>query len=751
MASSAAAPANVSPHRVSQELFDETVLENEECFDLSPDDALRETIDQFRRQLGAADIGVADPPHRHRRPPDATRGGYDDGGGGGGDIAFAIPAALSHLILSHPRSSSGEAERRIRTRFHDRLALLDGRVRADGTVRVDDADDAGEVVRALGEIGRRCRYGDSPRDRENQGDGDDDGDDDDFETNDNDGGCIVAGGGGGGVGPFPNLTIFHRTSSIYTLMSFLGAVDPAAVRSAAAHELRVLSAAAKALSAILANDPPDADGKDVAACAGLRSELRDSFVPALGRLVCLVGGVVADAGSPSSSSSTTLRDLLRLGTDATRGCEPAKVAWVRSVLPPREGSDTDAGGAMGRGGGASVVVSCLAATPDGDDVGRSDARRASATEACRLLASLCRYDDPRDAAGPGPTVSSAHDHAVEFHRAGASALLIGIARVAFSGRDGAPPDDGAEAEAEATSSSSNSAADERLASSALAALRVMAVNDEIVQTMVALGVLPIATEALRRGAASDAADGDDRVRERKQRFASAALGLLRNLCGNDEIKTNLCLGSSSSAANDRSSKSATSSVLPHVIRAMEVFPSAALVQEHACGALAAMALRRPANARAILDADGPRLVIAAMRRHDGNVSVQRQGALAIRNIVSRLLRDLGGGDDSGINTAEAGSIGDDMKSSIRDAFLELGAEDVLRNNAGRHQGSVDEAYAALRDLGCRVSLVKLDADDPGVSRTMMFGEKNNSSFRPVYEESAGLADGVDCAISQFGS
>ena len=744
--SSAAAPANVSPHRVSQELFDETVLENEECFDLSPDDALRETIDQFRRQLGAADVGVADPPHRRRRPPDATRGEYDDDdGGGGGDIEFAIPAALSHLILSHPRSSSGEADRRSRTRFHDRLALLDGRVRADGTVRVDDADDAGEVARALGEIGRRCRYGDSPRDRENKGDDDDDGDDDIFETNDNDGGCIVA--GGGGVGPFPNLTIFHRTSSIYTLMSFLGVVDPAAVRSAAAHELRVLSAAAKALSGILANDPPD--GKDVAACAGVRSELRDSFVPALGRLVCLVGGV-ADAESPSSSTTTTLRDLLRLGTDATRGCEPAKVAWVRSVLPPKDGSDTDAGGSMGRGGGASVVVSCLAATPDGDDVGRSDARRSSATEACRLLASLCRYDDPRDAAGPGPTVSSAHDHAVEFHRAGASALLIGIARVAFSGRDGGPPDDGAEAEAEATSSSSTSAADERLASSALAALRVMAVNDEIVQTMVALGVLPIATEALR-GAASDAADGNDRVRGRKQRFASAALGLLRNLCGNDDIKTSLCLGSSSSAANDRSSKSATSSVLPHVIRAMEVFPSAALVQEHACGALAAMALRRPANARAILDADGPRLVIAAMRRHNGNVSVQRQGALAIRNIVSRLLRDLRDGDDSGINTAEAGSIGDDMKSSIRDAFLELGAEDVLRNNAGRHQGSVDEAYAALRDLGCRVSLVKFDADDPGVARTMMFGEKNNSSFRPVYEESAGLADGVDFAISQFGS
>ena len=39
---------------ISQELFDETILENEECFDLSPEDALRETIDQFAQQLGVA-------------------------------------------------------------------------------------------------------------------------------------------------------------------------------------------------------------------------------------------------------------------------------------------------------------------------------------------------------------------------------------------------------------------------------------------------------------------------------------------------------------------------------------------------------------------------------------------------------------------------------------------------------------------------------------------------------------------------
>ena len=84
-----------------------------------------------------------------------------------------------------------------------------------------------------------------------------------------------------------------------------------------------------------------------------------------------------------------------------------------------------------------------------------------------------------------------------------------------------------------------------------------------------------------------------------------------------------------------------SSVLPHLLQAMQQsFPSTTPIQEHACGTLAAMTLRRPANARAILDAGGPRLVLTAMKRHDMNTNVQRQGALAIRNIVSRMLRDL---------------------------------------------------------------------------------------------------------------
>jgi hypothetical protein len=176
---------------------------------------------------------------------------------------------------------------------------------------------------------------------------------------------------------------------------------------------------------------------------------------------------------------------------------------------------------------------------------------------------------------------------------------------------------------------------------------------------------------------------------------------------------------------------------------MQLYPSTAAVQEHACGTFAAMALRRPGNARAIIDAGGPRSILAAMKRHDTNSSVQRQGALAVRNIASRLLREC----------PEEGNTNKEERAAIRDAFLELGAEDTLRNITGRHQGSVDEAYAALRDLGCTVSLVKFNADDVNkhtqVQRTMMFGEKHNSNFRPVYEDSEDLENCVEEAISQF--
>ena len=94
---------------------------------------------------------------------------------------------------------------------------------------------------------------------------------------------------------------------------------------------------------------------------------------------------------------------------------------------------------------------------------------------------------------------------------------------------------------------------------------------------------------------------------------------------------------------------------------MELYSTISPIQEHACGTLAAMALRRPVNARAIIDAGGPRLIVTAMKRHVENVSVQRQGALAIRNIVSRLLKDL---DDGDINITHAITLVSNQRNNM---------------------------------------------------------------------------------------
>lgn len=737
----------------SQELFDETVLENEECFDLSPDEALRETIDQFCQQLGVVGAGASPTSVSAESSIGigdelllAASHDADDG-----DISVIVPAALSHLVLSHPDSSDGRRDRSNRSQFQNWLELLDGCVGPDGTVTVSNADfNSEKVLKALTQISRRCRFGDITY----QGSGVDNNcelSSNTKETSVNNTKCATTRGS-----PLPYLTIIQRSTSIYTLMSFLSIISPTEWSSHTPTDAKVqiLSATARTLSSILVINPTNDDCK----CIQLRSKLKDLFVPVLCRLTCLVGGIAKNILSMSAegcggvgdatdiiSLSSILYELLQLATNATRGCESAKVAWVQSNLLPELATDALSNSTSAtKRGGVAVIVSCLAMELDNIVV---------LIEACQLLASLCRYDDFREvtSVSNSPNTSSAHDHAMEFYRAGALTFLIRIAKCALMkiGRydpgDCSATNDGDMATTSVTS--------ERLASAVLTALRVLAVNDEIIQTMVALGILPIITEALQLGLSDVKMDAD--VHKQRQRIVAPSLGLLRNLSGNDEIKTNLCLG----LTNDQNSKSSTPSILPNVLHAMKMFSSTALIQEHACGTLAAMALRRPANARAILDAGGPRLILTAMKRHGANVNLQRQGALAIRNIASRLLRGLSDNDSSDPSSfVETGGYGDERRSSIRDAFLEVGAEDVLRNIAGQHQGSVDEAYAALRDLGCKVSLVKFNADEMqdgqksvGVARTMMFGQKHNANFRPVYEESAGLMNEVDNATSRFGS
>jgi hypothetical protein len=270
---------------------------------------------------------------------------------------------------------------------------------------------------------------------------------------------------------------------------------------------------------------------------------------------------------------------------------------------------------------------------------------------CSFLTVLCRFDDFRESTG-APTIASSHDTVLELSRCGLVLVL----------KDW----------------TDKAADNEILMPALLTTLRVMAVHDDIVQSMVAVGLLDTAMHILA------SSQGEE--------LSTATIGMLRNVSANDEIKSTLC----------------QSSVLLSIAQIADKYPDQALLQEHVCGLLGAMALRKPRNASRILQHDGARIVLAAMKRHDSNTVLQRQGALAIRNIAARATPE--------------------EKQLILDT---LDAETLLQF-AGLHGGSVDEAYAALRDLGCKVSKTTYHQDGSVSTKPQMFGEVQ-SNFRAVYD------------------
>ena len=313
-------------------------------------------------------------------------------------------------------------------------------------------------------------------------------------------------------------------------------------------------------------------------------------------------------------------DLLQLACAACRGNEENKKLWIKT-------------------NGVESLLETLK-TPQDEEI---------LINATQLLTVLCKFDDFRAATGVEPMISSAHDHVLEFAQHGAVPILYKLATSDISSPT--------------------------LLETTLSALRVLAIQDVIVQSMVAVGILDLVETTLY-----------------SENCVGATLGLIRNLCANDEVKTTLC----------------NEAILRGMVAAMEGGNS--IVQEHACGTMAAMALRKPRNAVFIVEQHhGHVHIISAMRNQ--SILVKRQGALALRNLVSR-------------------------SPELKEILLDAGAEEVLRE-AGRHQGCVDEAYAALRDLGCSVQVLMVEENGKTVQRTRMFGE-SKPIFRPVFEPSTKL-------------
>jgi hypothetical protein len=348
----------------------------------------------------------------------------------------------------------------------------------------------------------------------------------------------------------------------------------------------------------------------------------------------------------NGNRSETLVNLLRIMTWSTKQCEVNKKTWMQLE---NEGAD---------------FLQILMETMDSCLIGDNDTwSQDVGHNLCRFVTSLCTFDDfqsPNKSSIAAPTIASTHANVQAF----AARQIVPKLHLYLQRNND---------------------------SAGILCLRALAVQDGIVQSMVAVGILEM-TKAMFKKNVNLVADSEETLQ-----MLTAIIGLFRNLSANDEIKTTLCIGNQS--------------VLGNLLQAMEKYPSAASLQEHACGTLAAMALREPKNAEYLVGHDAHTWIVRAMRNHPQRSVLQRQAALALRNLVSR-------------------------SPELRPNVLQTEAEVVLRTIAAKHASCQDEVYAALRDLGLPVSRMQVEHDASGevvLRPTQMFGDAVNTRFRAVFE------------------
>jgi hypothetical protein len=389
----------------------------------------------------------------------------------------------------------------------------------------------------------------------------------------------------------------------------------------------------------------------------------------------------------------------------------------------------------------------------------------------RLITALDTFDDfsnnsnnNSSSSSSAGVVSSGHDHVQAWKNARAidklHALLVVILqrqqqqqrrqekREVIDCGDG--QDD--EKRTTATTTTATRTAADAAAAAIVLALRSMAIQDDVVQAMVSLGILDTATQILLLSISSSSNKTSSSLE-----LLSAVMGLVRNLCANDEIKTNLCLGSTSSSGTSASTNK--SSIVPGIIHAMQRYnlqqlkkgnattatnttlAAAATLQEHAIGTMAAMALRKPFNSDFIVRKCHAHVdILQAMRDFPQKTTLQRQGALCIRNLASRAWTMSASSNQGGDGDNNDGNHDEDDDQDLRAILLQADAATVLRATAAKHLHCQDEVYAALRDLGVpnvHFTVVHLDPAVAAASTNSIttFGQGHNRNFRPVQDES----------------
>jgi hypothetical protein len=354
--------------------------------------------------------------------------------------------------------------------------------------------------------------------------------------------------------------------------------------------------------------------------------------------------------------------LLTIAYWSCKGCEANKNMWMTSRDGPQHSLP-------------QILTNCLQLINESLSVEEDDASNliTLADHTCQFVTVLCTFDDFKSSSDDKPTVSSATSNAHTFLTAGILPHLAGlVARLPTP--------------------------------KVVFCIRSMAIQDDIVQCLIALGVLDCVVRLFNdcvhsdgiQGAAECSDDNVDLDDPDPGLLQTACLGFFRNVCANDEIKCTLC---------------SRLSIVDAMLESMKKHVHNSLLQEHACGTIAAVALRQPQNATLLIQGQVQERLIAAIQQHAGRVTVQRQAALAIRNLAGR--------------------------ASPEEKEILQSTHNALVTIAGKHIGCQDEVFAALRDMGIDAKVLNIVQDTAtgkmSVQEREHFGEGNNSNFRAEYD------------------
>ena len=189
-------------------------------------------------------------------------------------------------------------------------------------------------------------------------------------------------------------------------------------------------------------------------------------------------------------------------------------------------------------------------------------------------------------------------------------------------------------------------------------------HDETAQYLACLSSLSVRNEYCAAVAADNGLSRILGLLNGKPEVVRDALRLLKTLAGNDSVKREI---------------GETKGVVI-VVEAMQKNIKSKPISQLGCGALTAICLRSPDNAKDAVKAGTAKLLTQILELHVDAVNVMIAACSAIRNIVSRA-REL---------TAD---------------FVELDVEALLHGVQAKHPQKCEDAVkAALRDLGLKVNL-----------------------------------------------